>query len=355
MWYHWIGVLAYIYLLTFLFNCLYKNFSANKKAQKYYIIFALLPIFFLMAFRDPTAYTGDINSYYNFFIHVGKTPWDKIFSVVDRFEWGYVILNKILYTICPWGQAIFVFEAAFCLISLGVFIYKNTNSPFYSVLAYLSLGIFNFQMTGFRQAIAIGIIMISVEAIKKKKVIRFMLLMILAFLFHKSSIVFIVAYFVLNKNLTAIWQAIIIVVTMGLAYYLGVIYEIAIETFELDEYTVSFKGSVWGGIFILLIYSAILLAYFTNKHKLKPREHFLYNTTEVGAILYAFRYLALSMERVSLYYSFASVVTLPNSLALIKNRELKFWGKIIYAVLLSFYFINMVSYSKWAVFVPIWS
>ena len=56
MIYYWILVIIYLFFLKVIF----RDIKNDKRRQRNFIIFALLPIFFLMAFRNPYSYTGDV-------------------------------------------------------------------------------------------------------------------------------------------------------------------------------------------------------------------------------------------------------------------------------------------------------
>ena len=351
MRYYWILVIIYLFFLKVIF----RDIKNDKRRQRNFIILALLPIFFLMALRNPYSYTGDVYNYHRYFMNVGKTNWANIFSLIDRFEVGYVVLNKILYTICPWDQAIIVFEAAFCLISVGIFIYRNTDQPFYSILAYMSLGIMNMQMTGFRQGLAISMLMYSVEFIKRKKVVRFAIIVVLAALFHKTSIIFLFAYFVLNRRLSIPWQIVLAGFTVAAGYFMGIILKFSIDLFELDEYSLGYPGSIFGGIVMIIFFISVLIISFINNNRKTKKEDYLFlNMTEVGVFIYILRYIALSMERISLYFSFGFINALPNTLDEVENLTVRDLLKIAYSLVMSMYLIYTASYSPWGKFVPFW-
>ncbi len=349
MWYYWIITVAYIFALKFLF----RGIQANKRKQLLFIFLCFLPVFFLMAFRNPELYKGDLFNYSNYFLRVGESSWSTMFKVTERFEPGYIIFNKLLYLIAPWRQSIVIAESLFALTAVGYFIYKNTDDPFYAVLTYLALGILNFQMTGFRQSFAIGILMFSTEFIKKRKLIPFLLLIALAFSFHKTSVIFIFAYFFLNKKLSAFRHIIIAVITIVTGYYMEIILKFSVDLFETDEYTVAYLGNRFGGLVIIVVFASIVL--LSVIYRRKQKNPLIFNAVETGVFIYILRYISIIIERVSLYYSFAAIAALPEVLNMEENKKIRDMEKIFYSLLLAAYFIYTASYSKWAKFIPFWS
>ena len=88
----------------------------------------------------------------------------------------------------------------------------------------MGLPVFLLNFSGLRQAIAMGITALSFNFIKEKKPVQFILLVILASLFHKSAIVFLAMYPIYNIKLDKFGKVMSIVV-LGIVYFARDVYK----------------------------------------------------------------------------------------------------------------------------------
>ena len=159
----WAALIAYLMILKFTMGKL-----ANDKKRKRFLIFSSIPIILIMGLRYPEyEVVYDLAGYYFFYELSSQLPLGLLFES-SRLEPGYVLLNKILATIVPWPQFILFAVAIICVSGFSYFIYRNSKDPFLSLIFYVTLGAMTFQLTAFRQAIAITICVLSIELIKKK-------------------------------------------------------------------------------------------------------------------------------------------------------------------------------------------
>ena len=122
----------------------------------------------------------------------------------------------------------------------------------------MGLPVFLLNFSGLRQAIAIGITALSFNFIKEKKPVQFILLVILASLFHKSAIVFLAMYPIYNIKLDKFGKVMSIVV-LGIVYFARVkIFNIAMS---ILGYTIApdMNGSILLFIFYTMIYILAML------------------------------------------------------------------------------------------------
>lgn len=94
-----------------------------------------------------------------------------------------------------------IITAFFTTISIGRFIYKAAKDPALALLFFITLGLFQFSLSGIRQTIAISITLWLFPLIRQRKFIKFILGVYLASLFHKSAYFFIPAYFIAGQEL----------------------------------------------------------------------------------------------------------------------------------------------------------
>ena len=85
--------------------------------------------------------------------------------------------------------------AAFFTVMCALFLYKFSKQPYIGLVAVLSL-FYSFTFTGIRQTVALAIVFLSLRFISEKKLIPFILSVLVASLFHSTAIIMLPAYFI---------------------------------------------------------------------------------------------------------------------------------------------------------------
>jgi cbb3-type cytochrome oxidase subunit 3 len=111
-----------------------------------------------------------------------------------NFEIGYSIYSIIFANLNVSDQLYLFIVAVTIILPIGYIWIKNSKMPGLSVFIYLTLGFFTFSFSGLRQSIALAITFLSYKFIKEKKLIQFLLCIALAMSFHKTAIIFVIAY-----------------------------------------------------------------------------------------------------------------------------------------------------------------
>ena len=191
----WMSLALFVLLIYMLMG---KLDTPSKRRQ--YLIIVGVAVALVMSLRgDHGGKVYDYRVYVNSFELIAMVPWSEIFLVTE-FEQGFVVLCKLLSYISKDGQTLIIFQSLFCIYAVCRFIYKNTEHVFETFFFFITLGTMGFMLTGIRQAIAVCTILFSVEFIKSKRLIPFLLLVLLAFTIHRSSIIFIMSYFLVNNE-----------------------------------------------------------------------------------------------------------------------------------------------------------
>lgn len=283
-----------------------------------------------------------------------------IYYVLDEhFEWGYKALELIISKITHNEQVLLAIIALLTNIPMGRLIFKYSNNIFLSVILYITIGSFTFQLTGLRQAIAMAICAIAIDYAFSRKLIPFICLVLLAALFHKSAIMFFPAYFCANPRLNRRSFLLIILSFVGV-FFASTLFIKVSALLNYQEYvgTIGVEGK--GGWSLVVIMSISLLLYFllrkTNpiEEQSENKERFFFILLLIGLTLYVIRYQVRVAERMSLYYRTALVILLPNSLTRIKKGEVRLFFEFfcaLMAIALFFYWLQ----DSWYVFTPFWS
>lgn len=176
-----------------IFSVFFDIFRGVKKYKKIIFLILVFLISLFVGFRsnlpDYTSYVGFFNNLSTNLIEAVKTNDYSIFFTI------FSVLLKLIYD----NIYFYFFIIAIVTIYLTFNAYKKL-SDYYLISIYLYLSsIFLFgPMIQIRNALALGIIMNSVVYIASKEKYKYFSLILVAFLFHWSSIIFFPLYYI-NK------------------------------------------------------------------------------------------------------------------------------------------------------------
>lgn len=185
-------MLIYIifFLLSFLFIYLSNKYE-NKK--KFFVFLALFLLSFLAAIRDSSVGT-DVNYYVKpIFINSVKYGFFEHYALETK-EIGYLFFNYII-SLFTSNFNIYLFFMQFFML---FFAYKGLNyiNPKHKTLIFIIYVFlyYNRSLNVIRQSMALGLVLVSLKYIFNNNPKKFICIIFLAFLFHKSALVFLIAY-----------------------------------------------------------------------------------------------------------------------------------------------------------------
>lgn len=172
---------------------------------------------------------GDVFHYCNAYLVCNLPDWKLDIDSGDT-----IGLQLFLRT---FGQMGFSFEvcifviAAFVAISLAIFVYRYSPSPFWSYVMYLCMGFYIFSFSALKQTIAMSFVIWAAIAIFQSKPHKFLFWVALASLFHPPALLFLIAYPFAHKRVDALYFLI-----FAIAMVLIFIYRDSIVHFASDLY-----------------------------------------------------------------------------------------------------------------------
>jgi len=342
----WFGLIGTVVLLRLVMGRLN---TPSKRLQ--FLVLAGVVTVAVMGLRHPLeSGSQDLASYYRFYDRMAATPWSEIFVAVARFEPGYVLLNKLMATVMPWPQAIILFEAAFCVYCMARFIYRNSEFVFQAMLYYITLGVMVFQLTGFRQAIAMSLCLVAVDFVSARRPVAFIATIVLAATFHQTALVFLVAYPLLHRAPTFTYRLVSAVVIAIGVMGAGLLTDLGNQLFGF-EYG-NYVGNPFGGVSLIAAFALTIALSIWQRHRLTTLTGL--NLTVLTLTLYLMRYITLALERLSFYFASGVVVALPEAVSRVENAQLRTalqFAAIVSAIGL---FVYRVFESPWGVYRFFW-
>lgn len=250
----------------------------------------------------------DTANYANIFSNVIQLDFNQLFTttVFEDIEKGYMVLQWLFGKISPNPVHFFMAIAFFEYITIGIWVWKNSKKPFLSLIIFFCM-FFTFFLTGIRQSIAITILLLSYDDIKKNKVVPFLLKVLIATLFHTTAIVFLPAFFInmMKKTLKYFVATVFLFPVIYIAR--NTIFVSVVSQFEkYNDYEILIHGDAI--TFTLLLFAVAIVAQFllrVGKKFSTEEEHeyvFFCNMISVSLLIMPFVGLNGAILRVAMYY-----------------------------------------------------
>ena len=296
------------------------NEAKQKRIRFWYLFFAALPMFFLIAFRH--RYMGaDTGMYLENFKVIVSTPWEEL-KDSSRMEYGYLVFVKLITYITENPLVFQIIYSSVYLFSVTWFANELEGENFLFLYLFGTLGMYTFMFTGVRQCLAICICLLSYRTVKNRKFIRFALFMLLAFYFHKSSILFAVTYFIYTRKLNIINVFAYIVGTALVALNLEAVQ--AWLNAQLD-YDYEIESNTGGYIFaaVMLVITVFTIFTIVSNKALNKHSQGLINIAIIALVFWIIRIFTRVAERPSYYFlpfSFAALTYAIASMKALKEK-----------------------------------
>jgi len=335
MWLYF-SLVILILILGLLFNVKINS----KKINGIYlgIIFGIFTI--ISAFREGSI-GNDTWNYLVTFQDISNS--DTLSSFIPRFEPGYIYLNKIISLIFDNSQSLLIVTSIIIMTGFGIFIYKYSRTPWLSVFLFFTIGYFNSSLNIIRSSLALVTILYSYDFLKKRSFIKFATLVIIASLFHRTAIIFLIAWPVARLNFNT--KNVLVFVSMTfLAYALfPVIFIQLLKIFPVYQYYI---GSTYleGGVRLASIISfligltIILFGLYSTlksqnkiqtsknipniKHNFINNDKIMMKLIVIGISITFISFNFPLLNRVGDFFLVFSIVYLPNKIIDLKNKKL---------------------------------
>lgn len=250
-------------------------------------------------------------------------------------EIGYIFITYILNS-SGFKQGLFVLEALAIMIPLYLFIKRNSANPYLSFLFFISLDYFGFALTGLRQTLAIGAVLMVINSLEKDNLKWAIMYIVIAISIHTSSLIAVPILFIKKIPLNRFMFSVAILLALAVIS-LKVLLMSFIQDFGLHEESVGSVETGGTGYYYFLL--SIVFLIFLQKSKVRfkaVKEDFLYWMIIASVIMYPGLQFNPTMFRLHYYYSIATIVVLPNLFNYFGGR-----GKIlslVYVAMAIYYF-----------------
>lgn len=278
------------------------------KYRRYFLFLSFFILFVFAAIRYN--YGNDYASYYEWFewIHRGG---DSPYKGQVGFTWLNVIMPNF-----------FLLVVAVSLLFLWC-VYKlirdNVEEQVYGLAVFIFVVnpyLFLMNLSAMRQSIAISFFIIAVEFARKRKLVPYILLILLAGIFHISALVLLPFYIIINeKKINAVFGiitlAIIVIFFVDTKIFQDSI-SFVLSVFDDKEYNYLYTDSATNSLRATLLSSVTLVYVLINLNKMSGKGLMYSKLYLVSMIFALFEYRLSMLTRIQMYFDIFSVVALPS-------------------------------------------
>lgn len=255
------------------------------------------------------------------------------------FYYGAKLVSIVTDNVHVWLSLI----AAAYLFPHMKLIQRYSKDYLLSFLIILALGFYQFSLSGLRQAVALGLVALSYFCIMERQPKRFIVLVLLASLFHTSAIVFLVAYPFSRLKMGIKQLGFIALAFMGLGIFRGAVNAaISIVTsFErfsgYAESTSTLNSSM---VFIMLCIILFSGFYVLPKKDIPTQDQYMMNLLILGLGFQIYSSVIAEFFRIAYYFNISIILLIPNVLAQYEsNYKIRHLEKVlIYAIFIAYFF-----------------
>ncbi|MCJ7840500.1 EpsG family protein [Lederbergia sp. NSJ-179] len=316
-------------------NSITKQRIQKKLPTYFYIVPSFLLLFIISAFRGN--FTTDYNNYTFLFRKINSFGFFDAFIYGPEREFGYVLLNRTigLFT----SNEIFLFAITTFIILFGFYhqFKKYSVNIWLSVLMLVTAGSYYASFNITRQILAASIIFIGSKFLYERKFFKYLLVVLLAFLFHKTALIMIPFYFILNFRINIRNLLLFFISSTILVFYFDGVIDF-VQNFAYDNYTENSYGMTGQNVANVVLPIAFLIFSLFHVKKLDPKNN-MHRIWFNAVVFYAiFNILALQVEmveRLSRFFASYALLLIPFLFSKMQNKNLR----VIYMMVLIFVLI----------------
>ena len=270
---------------------------------------------------DWDAYTKLFREFPTFSRLIGRPAEFADISV----EEGFVLLCAFVKSLGGTVQHLFFVVTAINITLIASAASKYTKYPVVALLCYYGILYFNLEMIYIRQATAVALCFFALQYIPRKRIIPYMLIVLLACTFHRVAALMLPLYFVLNIKLPS-WAYLTVVglgavvmlagipwiqtIFLTIAGWLGENYADKAEVYTENAMFAVNRGISLGFVLNLALFAVLI--FFKDKIDALPFGTIMLNMFFGSLVLYYYCFELVEVSnRVRLFFLIGIIALLP--------------------------------------------
>jgi len=240
-------------------------------------------------------------------------------------EEGFMLLCALVKSLGGTVQHLFFAVTTINILLIACALPKYTKYPVVALLCYYGILYFQLEMIYIRQATAVALCFFALQYIRPKKIVPYMLLVLLACTFHRVAVLMIPLYFFLDSKLpTWLYVAVVgvgaLVMLAGIPWiktifftvagWLGTNYADKAEYYSENALFAVQRGLSVGFVLNLLLFIVIMV--FKRKIDELPNGTIMLNMFAISLVLYYYCFELVEVSnRIRMFFLIGLIALLP--------------------------------------------
>lgn len=299
----------------------------ERRGNLTYILVAGALLFCVLGLRDAYTVGNDSASSYKVqFEKMNDTDWSDL---AGPFDWirdleeqsgredknaGLEYLMKLVYDWTDGDYQFFITLVAFFVIFANLhLVRKYSPSPLQSVLYFLGLLFFSFHFSALKQSVAMIFVIYSFDAIIDRKLLKYLILLTIASVFHYPALVFLPAYWIGNMRLGRSYLILLALILFFVYLYRDSIVEWMSDNYygEESDHMVATNARFLMNKVIVMLVIIVAALIVRPPHPSDRIYSSLLALVGVATVLQTFAGYGNIFERLADYYFQFSIVFIP--------------------------------------------
>lgn len=299
-----------------------------------------------------TAVGTDVPGYLDLF-HKVQNVNNVLDLAYNRYGNAFAWVTKLIANITGSDQGYLIIMSCAIQIPIALVINKYSKNKLMSIVVYICMGFYMVTFCTLRQSLAYSLCFLSYYGIKERKIVRFLIPVILALMLHISAVVFIPAYWIYQiKTKRATVIAYLIAVFVAMAFRIQIVSQFLVK-FDTYFYYYSVEETSaysWSIVCIALYIVGALCVRYREDAYGTQMDGGLLSIYGFGSILTVCATVAGNARRITDYYILFMIILVPEIFESINyNRNKKMILLLIYTFCFAFYFYLLTKNSGYGI------
>ena len=235
------------------------------------------------------------------------SPWD--FSQ----EIGFVELTKLFQLVSTNTNVLYSLYAVLMIGIVGYVIWRHSEMPWLSFFLFITLHFLASSMNYLRQTLAGFLFLLAIPYLQKRKLLPYLLIVLLAASVHKSALILIPVYFIahlpLNRYTGALYVGGTLAAFLFSDYILKLVMRVAYAGYAREE--IYYSGSSFVYVMILVVLCVFVIVFKDRLCRGRPENIVYVNLMVYGCFFSLLMVRHFIVERFSLYFVPSIFLSLP--------------------------------------------
>ncbi len=280
----------------------------QKKNQRA-LLFFFVVMTILVALRHETV-GKDTSNYTYYFKQFSGMSWERLWK--ESLEWGFSFFNKIVSLFTQDPQVFFVITAIVSFALIYPTYKRLCVDSSLTIILYVTMSTFVMTFSGIRQMLAVCIGFLAYECTRNKKIVPFIVCVIIALTFHTSAFMLVFMYPLYHAKITKKWLFVVVPAIAVIFVFSKPFFSvIGLLLMQFTEYDVSVTQTGAYSMLILFVAFAVFAYLIPDEETLDSETIGLRNFLLLSVVLQMFAPLHTIAMRMNYYYIIFIPLLLP--------------------------------------------